>query len=139
VAVPARSVFPHGPARRPTGTVGRLMIAAVVLAGLACVSGPPVNYVLLAFATCALAAAGAMALVLQWSAAVPATVGVPVPEPAQAAQQLAERLRRLRRSHLEQVDRALDAGRPDLARELSDAYTDRALRILTDGTADAPR
>jgi hypothetical protein len=51
VAVPARPVFPQGPARRRTGLVGRLMLVAVVLAGLACVSGPPVDYVLLAVAT----------------------------------------------------------------------------------------
>jgi hypothetical protein len=132
VAFPPRPIFPQGPAhRRRPGLVGRLLLVAGLLAALAVVAGPPVDYAFLALATCTLAAAGVVSLLLQWSAAVPATAGVPVADPAQAAQQLVDRLRGLRRSHLEEVDRALDAGRPDLARELSESYIDRALRILT--------
>lgn len=108
--------------------VGRLLVAAVFFAALACVSGAPANYVFLALSTCALAAAGAVSLAAQWAAAVPAPAGLPALDPAQA---LAEQLRGLRRRHIQQVDRALDAGRPDLARALGDAYTDEALKLLT--------
>ena len=122
---PAR---PAASRRRP---VGRLMFTAVLSAALAAVTVAPLSYVFLALATCALGAAAVVALLVQWAATVPAPAGGPGLDPAQAAHLLAERLRGLRRSHLQQVDRALDAGRPDLARELSDAYTDEALLILT--------
>lgn len=116
--------------RRPR-PVGRMLLAAALFAALAAVSGPPLDYVFLALATAALAAAGVLAMLMQWAATVPAAPGAPALDPGQAAQLLVERLRRLRRSHIEQVDLALDAGRPDLARELSDRYTDEALLILT--------
>jgi hypothetical protein len=124
---------PGGPVRRPRRrrSVGRLLLAAALFATLAAVTGPPVDYVFLALGTCALAAAGVVSVLLQWAATVPAPPGAGPVDPAEAAALLAERLRGLRRRQLADVDRALDAGRPDLARELSDRYTDEALLILT--------
>lgn len=42
-----------------------------------------------------------------------------------------ERLCRLHEAHVQKVDHALDAGRTDLAQELSDAYADEALLLIT--------
>ena len=107
------------------------MLAAVVFAAVAAVTAAPLSYVFLALATLALGAAGVLSLLLQWAATVPAPPGAGPVEPAEAAALLVERLRGLRRRHLADVDAALDAGRPDLARELSDRYTDEALLLLT--------
>jgi hypothetical protein len=127
---------PSGPAgpRRPRGAgvclalaAGWMVIAAVLpgAAGLAA----------LAVAVLSLLAAAVFGVSAQWVAlqAEGALIAPAVDGDAAAAAELRLRLRRLREEHVARVDAALDAGQPEAARRLTDAYIDAALRAITDG------
>jgi hypothetical protein len=123
---------PSGP-RRPRGT-GLFLALAALLATLAAVLPGAAGFVLLGFAVTALAISGGCALRAQWLAILAEDAALlPVADADPSA--LDERLLRLREAHVAQVDAALDEGRPDLARALTDAYTDAALRAIVEETA----
>jgi hypothetical protein len=110
------------------------LVAAVLLGASAFALPVPAAAVALALGTLALAGAAAQAMRRQWAAAArntaPSTVAVAAPG-AVPADVLTLRLRRLHELHAEKVNQAIDEGREDLARELSDAYADQALRAIT--------
>jgi hypothetical protein len=91
-----------------TVAVRRLLLAAAVAGALAVVLGGPIGPLALAAGLVAMTAAAAVAMRAGWAAH-----GDPpaAPDP-----------QRSRAEHLAQVDAALDAGRPDLARELVEAH-----------------
>jgi len=146
-------VFLSTPTTRPAPrrTAVAALLGAVVLGVLAAAlpTGPALACLALALA------AGALAAVLglrdQWHAAAPQPAAAPrtprtlqpetvlprtVATPAVRAE-LTGRLEALRAAYVGKVNSALDAGREDLVGELSDAYTEQALQLLTDG-APAP-
>jgi hypothetical protein len=70
----------------------------------------------------------------RWAAAgtaVPSAAALAVLGAVPADDVLTLRLRRLHDMHVEKVNQAVDEGREDLVRELSDAYADQALRAIT--------
>jgi hypothetical protein len=134
---------PCGPTgnRRPRGAGLWLALAAGWMAIAAVLPGSA-GLVALAVGVIALAAAAVFAVRAQWltiqaEGALIAPVVVGDEDDAAGAAELTLRLRRLREQHVARVDAALDDGRPDVARALSDAYIDAALHALTD-RADAP-
>lgn len=128
VAVPAtRSV-------RPTRRTGLLVLTAFALAAIACVSGHAAGLVLLVLATAVLGVAAVIAIRAHWAVALaeePLPPVLPAAPAVRTDDDLAQELRRLHAAHVEKVNGALDEGREDLARELSDAYTDEALELIT--------
>jgi hypothetical protein len=92
----------------PTVAIRRLLLAAAAAAVLAVVVGGPLGLLAMAAGLVALASAAAVAMRAGW-----AGHGDPPPAPD---------LERLRAAHLAEVDAALDAGRPDLARDLVEAH-----------------
>jgi hypothetical protein len=133
VPLPTPLTAPSAAARRrPPGRIAALVLTAFVLAALATVTAHALALALLGAATVVLGTAAVTTLHAAWAAAAP--VG-PRPVPAPAAppadgDSLTGELRRLHAAHLEKVNRALDEGRDDLARELADSYTDQALALL---------
>jgi hypothetical protein len=136
--------LPHsGPAgsRRPRGAGGWLALAAILMAIAAVLPGP-VGFAMLGVAVVALLLAGVFGLRAQWrTVQEEGALIAPVVESdamaTNAAAELTAQLRRLREEHVARVDAALDERRPDVARELNDAYIDAALRAITDA-ADVP-
>jgi hypothetical protein len=103
------------------------MAIAVVLPG-------PAGMVALAIGVLSLLAAAVFSISAQWVAIQEEGAPIaPAVDGDAAAAELTLRLRRLREEHVARVDAALDEGRPDLARGLTDAYIDAALRAVTDG------
>jgi hypothetical protein len=102
------------------------MLVAAVLPGAA-------GVVTLGVAVVALLLAGVFGLRAQWrTLQEEGALIAPVVEPSDLAAELTARLRRLREDHVARVDAALDDGRPDVARELTDSYIDAALQAITD-------
>jgi hypothetical protein len=127
------------PRRRGPGRIGRLVLTAFALAALTAVTGHTVAVCLLVAATAVLGVAAALAVLEHWAAAAPTE---PAPLTATAVRAVREtvpddddsvnrQLRRLHAAHVEKVNLALDGGRDQLARELSDDYADQALALLT--------
>jgi hypothetical protein len=107
------------------------MAVAAVLPGTA-------GLTVLAVAVIALLVAGVCSVRAQWRAIqAEGALIAPVVDSDTAAAELDLRLRRLREEHVARVDAALDEGRPEAARELTDAYMDAALRLLTEGVSAA--
>ena len=150
----------------PRRTAVAALLGAVVLGVLAAAlpTGPALACLALALAAGALAAV--LGLRDQWHAAAPQPAAAPRPlrtEQSETVQsetvqpetvlpetvlprtvvtpavrtELTGRLEALRAAYVGKVNSALDAGREDLVGELSDAYTEQALQLLTDG-APAP-
>jgi hypothetical protein len=134
-----RRFSPRGPAgfRRPPGG-GRWLALAAVLMAVAAVLPGAAGLAILAVAVVALFLAGVVSLRAQWRAIQEeAALIAPIVDSHAVAAEVDLRLRRLREEHVTRVDAALDEGRPDEARELTDAYMDAALRVLTEGVAAA--
>ena len=133
--LPVRTAAPSR--RRPSNRVGILVLAAFGLAALAFVAGHATGLALLIGATAVLGVAAALAMRAHWAAALPVqprTPASPAPAaPAPDGDTVTAELRRLHAAHVEKVNLALDEGREDLARELSDDYTDQALALLVRG------
>jgi hypothetical protein len=128
---------PSGP-RRSRGT-GVFLALAALLATVAAVLPGTAGFVVLGFAVAALAVSGGCALRAQWRAILAEDAALH-PAAVTDPSALTDRLLRLREMHVAQVDAALDDVRPDLARALTDAYTDAALRAIVEETAaPAPR
>jgi hypothetical protein len=130
------------PSFRPPRGAGRWLALAAILMALAVVLPGSVGLVTLGLAVLALLAAGVFGLRAQWRTLREESLliapPVDVDDPAeQASAELTARLRRLRDEHVAGVDAALDDRRPDLARALTDAYVDAALRAITE-SADVP-
>jgi uncharacterized protein (DUF58 family) len=124
---------PISPAPRPRV---RLLLVAAGLAVLAAVLAPAAALVALVLGVAVLAAAAVLGFRARWRAAAPVDrAPLPAGRPAAADQDdVTARLRQLHAHYVEQVNAALDTGRTDLAAELSDGYTDEALRLITAGT-----
>jgi phage-related tail protein len=108
-----------------------VLIAALLGAGTALL-GPVAALVGLGLSTAALFAAAVMGLRAQWLRVVAeeAALAAAVPAPRTPAETM-EQLRGLRERYVAAVDTALDEGDLARARELADAYSDDALRVLT--------
>ena len=136
------------PRRSIAATLTAAAVAAVLAAALP--TGPALVALVAAMVLGALAAA--LGLRAQWAAATPQPVA---PRQVLPAQQLAtvpdgelsDQLQALRAGYVAKVNSALQAGRDDLAEELSAAYTEQALELLagtgapqeTAATADGVR
>jgi hypothetical protein len=123
---------PISPAPRPPV---RLLLVAAGLAVLAAVLAPAAALVALVLGVAVLATAAVLGFRARWQAAAPANrAPLPAGRPVSADQDdVTARLRQLHARYVEQVNAALDTGRTDLAAELSDGYTDEALRLITAG------
>ena len=127
------------PRRRRPGRIGTLVLTAFGLAALTAVTGHTVGLTLLVAATAVLGVAACLAVLERWAAAAPAGPGSRTAVPAPVIREtvpgesdaLTCQLRRLHAAHVEKVNVALDGGREQLARELSDDYADQALALLT--------
>jgi hypothetical protein len=124
-------VSPIGDSAGPLSSPIRVaVLTSAALAAVAAVVGGTTGYVALALAVGALGVAALLGMRSRWVAATPDQ------EPAldvllDGDGELSARLRRLHDEHVEQVNLALDEGREDLVRELSDAYMDQALNLIT--------
>jgi hypothetical protein len=135
-----RHPAPRDPAgfRRPRGG-GRWLALAALLMALAAVTPGTTGLAVLAVAVAALLVAGICSVRAQWRAIQEEAAQIaPVVDSDTAAADLDLRLRRLREEHVARVDAALDEGRPEAARELTDDYMDAALRVLTEGVEARP-
>jgi hypothetical protein len=144
--LPLHTTSPAGEpaAPAPDSRIRLLLLTAAVLGIAAAVLGDAPGVLAFVLAVGALGAASALALRDRWTALQPDDAGLltgsapelPAWTPAQADSPydtaLTADLRRLYADHVEQLNLALAEGREDLARELSDAYPDRALALLTD-------
>jgi hypothetical protein len=122
-------------APRPVRRILPFLGAAAVLAACAATLGPTAGLALLLAASAALLAAAVVGARAHWTVAL--TEG-PAGAPRLASplenipgDVLGLQLRGLHERTAEKVSRALEDGREDLARELSDAYADDALRAIT--------
>ena len=117
-----------------------LLVAAAVLAACAAVLGPTAGLALLLAASAALLAAAVVGARAHWTVALatgsPAAAPLGSPLEQIPGDVLGLQLRGLQERTADKVSRALEDGREDLARELSDAYADDALRAIT--TAGLP-
>lgn len=132
------SSSPVGSAAAAPRTARRIapwVILAVALAACAAVLGATAGLALLLAASAALLAAAVVGARAHWTVALAgeAPHAVPLASPLESipGDLLGLRLRSLQERTAEQVSRALEDGREDLARELSDAYADDALRAIT--------
>jgi hypothetical protein len=98
-----------------TAVVRRLLLAAAVAGALAVVRGGVVGLLALAAGLVAMATAAGVAMRAGWVA-----YGDPAPAPHPQPS---------RAEHLAQVDAALDAGRPDLARDLVRSFQEQPHRL----------
>jgi hypothetical protein len=130
VGSPARS-------SRPARRIVLLLFAAAVLAACAALLGSTAGLAVLLVAAAALFAAAVVAARASWTEALTPEAAQPVSLWPSAVDDrvpldgLTARLQRLQQRSAENVTRALDDGREDLARELSDIYADEALRAIT--------
>jgi hypothetical protein len=142
--LPLHTTSPVGaPASAPDPRVRLLLLSAAGLGIAAAVLGDAPGVLAFVLAVGALGAASALGLRDRWAALQPDRAGqVPGSAPEFPAWSPAESdspydtaltadLRQLYADHVEQLNLALAEGREDLARELSDAYPDRALALLT--------
>lgn len=122
-------------ALRPSRAVGATLLAAASAAIAAAVLTGADGTVALAVAVAALLASGLLSLRAQWRALAPRPTPAPAlhPPTGSASGAVAERLGDLHRAHVEKVNAALDHGRPDLARDLSENYVDESLRLILEG------
>lgn len=111
---------------------------AVLGAGLAPLGGGWAAPALL-LSVVMLGAAYALQLRALWAAAAPRTaadvrashhLGPPSQPGTLSARQVSQGLARLREAYVYEVNLVLEDGREDLARKLSDAYTDEALHLI---------
>jgi hypothetical protein len=127
-------------APRPLRRVLPFLGAAAVLAACAALVGSTAGLVLLLAASAALLAATVVGTLAHWTVALTAggADAPPLGSPLESipGDVLGLQLRGLQERTAEKVSRALEDGREDLARELSDAYADDALRAIT--TAGLP-
>jgi hypothetical protein len=137
-------LHPQAPNGGTAPTTGRGRVRALVLTGLsmvilAAVVGPTTD--LLVLAVIALGAAAVLGRRARRAAAaatparsVIATGGLsPADTEAVTPDFLTERLRALYDDHVEKLNLALEEGREDLAREVSDSYMDESLSLITGG------
>ena len=124
---------PAAARRRAPGTLP-LSIVAVVLAASAFALPVAGAAVALGLATLALAGAAVQSLRHRWAGATRAEVGPTVARVTPGAvppDALTGRLHRLDQLHAQKIQVALDRGREDLARELSDTYADETRFAIT--------
>jgi hypothetical protein len=140
-------LHPQAPNGGTAPTTGRGRVRALVLTGLslvilAAVVGPTADLLVLAAITViALGAAAVLGRRTRRAAAaatpagsVIATGGLSAADTgAVTPDSLNERLRALYDDHVEQLNLALEEGREDLAREVSDGYMDESLRLIAGG------
>ena len=121
--------------QRPPRRTGLLLVLTCGLTALAAVAGGTAALALAAAAVVTLAVAAADAMRVQWHATQPADrrPAADAAPGALATDALTVQLRHLYDLHVEEMNLALEEGREDLARELADSYTDRALVLLTRG------
>ena len=135
-------ISPVGSPARAPRTLRRavpFLLAAVVLAacaaGLGQTAGPAAGLAALLAASAALLAAAVVGARAHWTAALAGepAVAAPISSPLERVpgDVLAVQLRALQQRATDKVSRALQAGREDLARELSDSYADDALQLIT--------
>jgi hypothetical protein len=144
--VPFPTFFP--PVGSPAGSrrlirrIVPLLLAAAVLAGCAVALGSTAGLAVLLVAASVLLAAAVVGLRAHWTETLAAEATPPVSlwptafDDHVPADRLTAQLQRLHERSAQDVTRALDDGRDALARELSDTYTDEALRAIT--TAGLP-
>jgi hypothetical protein len=119
-------------ARRAGRPVLLLVLAAAVLGAATFALGHDAALVALALSTVTLLAAGILGLRAQWltvtaeesQTMTDGSATRPAPDPR-------EELRTLRDRYVAAVNTALDEGDLPRARELADAYSDEALRVIT--------
>ena len=129
------------PRRAVSATLAAAAVAAVLAAALP--TGPALVALVAAMALGVVAAT--IGLRAQWAAATPQPAAprqvLPAPQPVTVPQgELSEQLQTLRAGYVAKVNSALEAGRDDLAEELSGAYTEQALELLagTGAPLEAP-
>jgi hypothetical protein len=144
--VPFPTFFP--PVGSPAGSARRtrrlvpLLLTAAALAACAVVLGSTAGLAVLLVAATALLAAAVVGARAHWSATLSAEAAEPVSLWPSAVHDrvpvddLTAHLQRLQERSADKVTRALDDGHEELAQELSDTYTDEALRAIT--TAGLP-
>jgi hypothetical protein len=127
------TVSPSGDAAAPTGSRGpirALLLTSLLLAAVAAVVGGAPSLLWFALAVSALGVAAVLGL--GSPAAGTALQQTPPAETLPAdADDVAIRLRDLHRDYVEQVNLVLAEDRQDLVAELSDAYMDQALALIT--------
>jgi hypothetical protein len=117
-------LHPQAPNGGTAATTGRGRVRALVLTGLSMV----ILAAVVGRRTRRPAAAATPA------SSVIATGGLsPADTEAVTPESLTERLRALYDDHVEKLNLALEEGREDLAREVSDSYMDESLRLITGG------
>jgi hypothetical protein len=140
-------LHPQAPNGGTAVTTRRGRVRALVLTGLsmvilAAVVGPTADLRVLAVITViALGTAAVLgrrtrrpAAAVTPASSVMATGGLsPADTEAATPESLTERLRALYDDHVEKLNLALEEGREDLAREVSDSYMDESLRLITGG------
>jgi hypothetical protein len=140
-------LHPLAPNGSTAATMGRGRVRSIVLTGLsmailAAVVGPTADVIALAVITViALGAATVLGRRTRQAAAAATPTGSVIatagPSPADTEavtpEALTERLRALYDDHVEKLNLALEEGREDLARELSDSYMDESLSLITGG------
>jgi hypothetical protein len=110
------------------------LAVAAVLAACAAALGPAAGLAVLLVATAALIAAAVVGFRAHWTTAMATdTAAAPISSPLERVpgDVLAVQLSGLQQRTADKVSRALQDGREDLARELSDSYADDALRAIT--------
>jgi hypothetical protein len=112
------------------GPIRVAVLASVALSAVAAVLGGTPGLAALALAASALTVAALLGMRSRWVASAPHQAPA-VDVVLDGEGELPARLRRLHDEHVEQVNLALDEGRDDLVSELSDAYTDQALTLIT--------
>jgi hypothetical protein len=119
-------------ARRAGRPVLLLVLAAAVAGAATFVLGHDAALVALALSTVTLLAAGVLGLRAQWLTVTAEETATMTEEPAaRPAPDPADELRTLRDQYVAAVNTALDEGDIPRARELADAYSDDALRVIT--------
>jgi hypothetical protein len=136
VPFPISSTSTGSPAgsRRPARRILPFLAVSAVLAACAATLGPTAGLAVLLVATTALIAAAVVGFRAHWTTAMATdAVAAPISSPLERVpgDVLAVQLSGLQQRTADKVNRALQDGREDLARELSDSYADDALRAIT--------
>jgi hypothetical protein len=127
------TVSPSGDAATPAGSRGpirSLLLLSLLLATVAAVVGGAPSLLWFAFAVSALGVAAVLGLGTRTPRTSPQQTPPAETLPA-GEDDVAIRLRDLHRDYVEQVNLVLAEDRPDLVAELSDAYMDQALALIT--------